>query len=123
MNATRTFPVGVKSVPAARKFACESLAQLSRETLEAVELMVSELATNCVKHAGSEFTVTIALAPAQLRIEVYDDGHGTPVMASPAPTDPTGRGLRIVDLLASRWGTDVTRKGKRVWFELATDGV
>jgi two-component sensor histidine kinase len=120
MNATRTFPHELTSVTDARKFARDALAKLSSDTLDAVELMVSELATNSVKHADSEFTLSIALTPTQLRVEVFDDGRGTPVMGAPTPTDPSGRGLQIVDMLASRWGTDVTRKGKLVWFELAS---
>jgi hypothetical protein len=47
-----------------------------------------------------------------------DDGPGFDVVLQrPAPTDPSGRGLLLVDKLASRWGTSVV-DGHCVWFEM-----
>lgn len=90
------------------------------ETLEAVELMVSELATNCIRHTDSAFDLTIIRAGGDIRVEATDAAGGTPAMRSPKPTDPTGRGLKIVDMLSARWGVERRGgRGKTVWFTIA----
>ena len=118
MTATRTFPHDVSSVTGARHFARETLTELPSDALDAVELMVSELATNSVKHANSAFTLTITLTGSAVRVDLHDQGTGEPLLASPTPDQLSGRGLRIVDMLSSRWGSEATDNGKSVWFEL-----
>jgi anti-sigma regulatory factor (Ser/Thr protein kinase) len=94
-----------------------TLRGVSVDTLEAVELMVSELATNCIRHTDSEFRLTITRTGRDIRVEATDGGGGTPEMRSPKPTDPTGRGLKIVDMLSATWGVDQPAAiGKTVWF-------
>jgi anti-sigma regulatory factor (Ser/Thr protein kinase) len=90
------------------------------EVRDAVEMLVSELATNCVRHTESPFTVSLDLSINRVRVEVSDSGEGKPEMRFPAPSDPTGRGLRIVDVLSRRWGVTETAggAGKTVWFEV-----
>ncbi len=113
----RTFPAERHSVPAARRFATDALRDTPAEVRQAVELMVSELATNGVRHAQTGFEVAILRSPSEIRVEVTDRGTGIPQMRSPTPDEPTGRGLRIVDLLAERWGVDdASAHGKTVWF-------
>lgn len=117
---TRTFPHEPQSVPAARRFATSVLSGASPDTLEAVELMVSELATNCIRHTNSGFDLTIMRSGPDIRVEASDHAGGTPTMGSPAPTDLSGRGLKIVDMLAARWGVRPdSPKGKTVWFTIA----
>jgi anti-sigma regulatory factor (Ser/Thr protein kinase) len=117
MSRTRKFPPAPESVPAARRFATEALSELDPGALQEVELMVSELATNCVRHAHTAFELTIRSARGRVRIEVTDRAQGTPTMRSPAPDEPTGRGLQIVNMLAEAWGVECsTRAGKTVWF-------
>jgi anti-sigma regulatory factor (Ser/Thr protein kinase) len=118
MTATRSFPGEARSITDARRFARETLTELPGEARDAVELMVSELATNSVKHGKSDFTLTIRVTGSEVRVEVHDRGTGQPRLGSPAPADPTGRGLKIVDTLASSWGSELTGDGKSVWFEL-----
>ncbi len=118
MTATRTFPLDVHSIPQARRFTRDTLTHVGDDVLAAVELMVSELTTNSIKHARSAFTLRIRVTPSELRVEVQDHGPGTPVLGSPAPAEPSGRGLQIVNTLSSRWGQDVRDDGKLVWFEL-----
>jgi anti-sigma regulatory factor (Ser/Thr protein kinase) len=103
-------------VPAARRFVRDALREQSRDLLEAVELMASELATNCVRHAQTCFELIIDDAHSKIRVEVRDAGQGRPVPRSPAPTDRTGRGLRIVEAMADAWGVDLSSSGKTVWF-------
>src|ERR1700736_1259986 len=99
MSDSRTFPSERSSVTAARKFATEVLAGTPRATLQAVELMVSELATNCIRHVRTSFRLTIRRTEDEIRVEVTDHGGGVPTMHSPGPDDLTGRGLRIIDML------------------------
>jgi anti-sigma regulatory factor (Ser/Thr protein kinase) len=86
--------------------------------IDAVELMVSELATNSVKHAHSDFKVSIIDSGGEIRVEVRDTGRGRPVLQSPTPIEPSGRGLRIVEALSRAWGTVDSPHGKTVWFTL-----
>jgi anti-sigma regulatory factor (Ser/Thr protein kinase) len=118
---TRDFPLDVMSVGAARRFANEVLADLPRDVLQAVELMVSELATNSIRHANSSFRVEIERRPDLVRVEVSDSaGDVIPTMRSPGPEEPTGRGLRIVSLFSHSWGiTQSAGPDKSVWFTVA----
>ena len=106
-------------MPAARRFALEALDDAPSEVRQSVELMVSELATNGVRHAQTSFDVVIDRNGDAVRVEVTDHGGGSPAMRFPGPDEPTGRGLQIVDMLAERWGVDqVEAPGKTVWFML-----
>jgi signal transduction histidine kinase len=97
------------------------LTDVPKETVDAVGLIVSELATNAVRHAATAFIVTIDQTARRVRIEVSDSGEGEPRLRSPRPTDPTGRGLRILDAMADTWGvvSATPRTGKTVWFTVA----
>ena len=121
MKYDRAFPNTRDAVTKARRYATGVLTDVPKETAEAVGLIVSELATNAVRHAATAFTVTVDQTPRRVRIEVSDSGEGEPHMRSPRPTDPTGRGLRILDALADTWGvvSATPRTGKTVWFTVA----
>jgi hypothetical protein len=120
MINTRTFPHEPQSVPAARRFATSALSGASQETLEAVELMVSELATNCIRHTDSGFDLTIIRNGPDIRVEATDHAGGVPTMRSPEPTDPSGRGLKIIDMLSAGWGVQSgAPEGKTVWFTIS----
>jgi anti-sigma regulatory factor (Ser/Thr protein kinase) len=119
MKQARQFPRDPTSVRAARRFATQLLADAPADTLDAIELMVSELATNCIRHAGAPFEVTITRDDAQVRVEVTDRAGGTPEMRSPGPEDPTGRGLLIVEMCSDAWGIENhAGPGKSVWFRV-----
>ncbi|HEX3977504.1 MAG TPA: ATP-binding protein [Solirubrobacteraceae bacterium] len=115
----RTFPAIPQSVHAARRFATDTLSSSPASTVEAVELMVSELATNCIRHERTSFHITILGSPQEIRIEVTDSGSGRPTMRSPGPDEPSGRGLQIVDMLSDTWGVEPENpSGKTVWFTM-----
>lgn len=97
-------------------------AALAAESLERAELLVSELASNVVRHTTSaEMIVAITVAGGVLRVEVNDsDSERFPYLAPFRPTEPGGMGMLLVDRMASSWGTHETRGGKCVWFELPT---
>jgi anti-sigma regulatory factor (Ser/Thr protein kinase) len=121
VTRARRFPADPKSVTAARRFATDALVDDAVDICQAVELMVSELATNCVRHAHTSFRLAITRTDEEIRVEVTDDGGGSPQMQSPRPDEPSGRGLRIVDMLSKRWGiTRGASPGKTVWFTVAS---
>jgi anti-sigma regulatory factor (Ser/Thr protein kinase) len=118
---TRRFCNETVSVGEARQFTRETLNGTPQEQLEIIELLVSELATNCIRHARADFQVAIHRTAAEIRVEVTDHTAGEPVVRSPGPEDPTGRGLQIVQMLSRAWGVEHKDKvGKTVWFTLAT---
>jgi anti-sigma regulatory factor (Ser/Thr protein kinase) len=118
MRQARRFDCLPASVRGARHFVRDVLSDQPRETVEAAELMVSELATNSVLHAQSDFELAIGISPDEIRVEVSDQGQGQPVLRSPTPREQSGRGLRIVQELSEDWGTIPSPNGKLVWFSL-----
>ncbi|MBA3808923.1 MAG: ATP-binding protein [Solirubrobacterales bacterium] len=120
MKRTQAFRGRGESVAEARRFAREALTDVSEETRDAVELMVSELATNCVRHARSDFRITLELARGTVRVEARDSGQGQPTPRSPEPSEPSGRGRLIVEAMSERWGVIAGAGGKTVWFEVPT---
>ncbi len=119
MRRMRTFPAIPQSVHAARRFATDALSGSPASTVDAVELMVSELATNCIRHERTSFHIAILGSSREIRVEVTDSGSGTPTMRSPGPDEPSGRGLQIVDMLSDTWGVEREQpSGKTVWFTM-----
>jgi anti-sigma regulatory factor (Ser/Thr protein kinase) len=86
--------------------------------VDVAQLLVSELVTNVVLHAGGEAEVSIALHDRCLRIEVADS---SPVMPTQRERDDGrvgGRGLPIIEVVGDRWGVEPRDGGKVVWAEL-----
>jgi anti-sigma regulatory factor (Ser/Thr protein kinase) len=83
-----------------------------------VLVCVSEAVTNAVLHAGSGVRVVVRDTGDALRIEVSDTSPTLPVARDPGPETPTGRGLLLIDRLASEWGVDAHDSGKTLWFEV-----
>jgi anti-sigma regulatory factor (Ser/Thr protein kinase) len=116
---TETFPNTPSSVTRARHLVTQVLRDVPIEIRQTVEVAASEIASNCVVHTSSAFTVSINVSPACIRVDITDVGGGEPRLRSPSQLDSAGRGLRIVHLLAGRWG--ISRSdgpGKTVWFEV-----
>jgi two-component sensor histidine kinase len=117
-----TLPSETASIPLARKLATDALPGLSRDSLDSVAMVVSELATNCVRHAGTVFRLTVARQQTDLvRIDVMDSDAGRPVLGNPSPAQLHGRGLQIVQALARQWGVvpAALGAGKTVWCTVA----
>ena len=108
----------------ARRFARSILAAWDLTHLaETVELLVSEVVTNAVGHARTGGEMVLMHRHGALRVEVSDTGGGSVAPRHARPEDVTGRGMAIVEALASRWGVldDEQRAdhvAKTVWFEL-----
>jgi anti-sigma regulatory factor (Ser/Thr protein kinase) len=89
---------------------------------EPVRLLVSELVTNSVKHAGAgpqdPIDVALTASADKVRVEVGDGGAGfEPRTSRTSRTEPGGFGLMLVDKLADRWGIERTPR-PCVWFEI-----
>ena len=87
---------------------------------ETAELCTSELATNAVLHARSPVLLVASRTPQGVRIEVQDEAPGVVEAGSLETAGERGRGLALVNALASCWGVDQNEGGKSVWFELHT---
>ncbi len=90
------------------------------------ELLLSELVTNAVRAQGSapaEVGVRFALLAGRLWLEVRDASDGEPVMNEAEEDEECGRGLLLVDALASGWGVVRDSTGKTVWVELTLPDV
>jgi len=109
-----------RSAGEARRALRASLALWDLDALsDDAALLVTELVGNAVSHVGSEVEVSVALRRDVLRVEVADFSPGGAIVASHASDDAEGgRGLAIVESLASRWGVTTHSTGKIVWFEL-----
>jgi anti-anti-sigma regulatory factor len=81
----------------------------------AAEVIASELVTNAVRHAGTSIELRVTLADQQLRVSVRDGVDRPARMQTPAESDDHGRGLLIVDTVASAWGNVPVGDGKVVW--------
>ncbi|MFD7918062.1 SpoIIE family protein phosphatase [Streptomyces sp. NPDC059740] len=80
------------------------------------ELIVSELATNAVRHSGGPARVRL-MRERTLILEVADDSSTSPHLRYAASEDEGGRGLFLVAQMAERWGTRYTGTGKIIWAE------
>lgn len=117
MTIKGNFDQKVEAVALARHFAEEVLGGVATDVMLEVMLMVSELATNAVVHAGTAFSLSIERTDGWVRVEVMDGGSGDVQVLAPSKGDSQGRGLQLVDLLSDRWGTThLNEGGKVVWF-------
>jgi anti-sigma regulatory factor (Ser/Thr protein kinase) len=110
------------SAAEARRALGEVSDHLPPRRLEDARLLVSELVTNAIRHAGLDDDDVIRLVVVSgdraLRIEVCDPGPGFDAgEPTPDPARPTGWGLYLVRELADRWGVE-RNELTRVWFEL-----
>ncbi len=113
----RVFPSRSASVSSARHWVGDRLAGAGPEVRETVSLLVSELAANAVQHGGTPFAVGFGQTDDGVRVEVTDDGGGQPRVTPRDPWSPSGRGLLLVDALASAWGVRAGEPPtKTVWF-------
>ncbi len=114
-------PPTTDSVPRARRFAREQLRD-SIADVDTVVLLVSEVVTNAVLHARSDVALFVSDVGEVVRVEVRDTSPMPVRVHRFSVESATGRGLRLLDQLALRWGTTAPEdgSGKVVWFEVGS---
>ena len=113
------------SAAEARRALADVADQLTPRRLEDARLLVSELVTNAIRHAGlaaaDRITLVVETDDRALRIEVRDPGPGFELTEpTPDPARPSGWGLYLVRELSDRWGVE-RADDTTVWFELDRD--
>ena len=104
---------------AARAFVAEAAARLGLGGMAAdLSIVVSELATNAIRHTTSAFRVSLRVVGDVVRLEVHDAGMTYPALGAAGLEDLGGRGLAIIGQLARDWGFANHADGKMTWAEL-----
>ncbi|WP_454048698.1 ATP-binding protein [Cellulomonas sp. Marseille-Q8402] len=92
------------------------------DLLPDIALLTSELVGNAVVHGpGGDVEVRFSVLGGQVVVEVSDDSPDPPEVRDTGPDTPGGQGMRLVSMLATRWGHRARPegRGKTVWFSLA----
>lgn len=113
------------SVPQARKAAVQAYAPYSWIDGSLVALLVSEAVTNAVLHADGPDLFLLCHSPSpvdgSVQVEVHDRSATPPRHRTAAERDEHGRGLALLDHLATTWRTERTAAGKSLIFTLDAD--
>lgn len=116
-----------QAVAAARRFLRDTLPSVDGESMrDNAELAISELVTNATLHARTPMQISVFRTPeGRMRISVRDGSTGIPQPRNYELTATTGRGLRLIDSVCTRWGIDPIPAdqggGKVVWCEPKPD--
>ena len=86
--------------------------------LPVVELLVTELVTNAVKHGDDPIRVELEWDGEAVWVTVEDGCAAMPALMAPPPEADGGRGLLLVDQMADEWGVARVGTGKQIWFAL-----
>jgi hypothetical protein len=117
LELTRNYAPGLRGPGLARRFVTETLKAWGRPELVADAVVISsELVTNAVLHAGTDFALTISRrSDGAIRVAVRDENPAVPRPRQATVSAGSGRGLGLVAAIASSWGADVVGGGKVVW--------
>jgi anti-sigma regulatory factor (Ser/Thr protein kinase) len=119
LRERRTFPSTPASAGQARRFVESVLTGRLEHLAYGATMLVSELVANAVLHTGTPIEVVVCPEEGRVRIEVHDGSPQLPIRKHYSNMSGTGRGLLLVERMASEWGSDRTDDGgKVVWFEL-----
>jgi PAS domain S-box-containing protein len=115
----RRLPPVPESARDARAFVTEALTGLDADVVATVELLTSELVTNAVLHAATELEVRVWASKDRVHVSVLDERPERGVYRSESDAEAaTGRGMGLVEALASDFGVDFSESAKTVWFEV-----
>lgn len=118
-------PVAPAAAGLARRFVTRCLTSADPDVVDVLVLLTSELVANAVLHGLAPIRLQLHQQSGILRVEVRDAGRPFTARAVAAwsPTEESGRGLPLLDALATSWGSHTTPHvtGKTLWFELAYD--
>ena len=114
-------PSDVNAPGAARRAMSELSGRVDDPVFDDLRLLVSELVTNGVRHAGQGpsgwVNLAIRWSRSGVRVEVTDPGPGFGQVREPTIYQESGWGLFLVEQVANRWGVD-RASGNTVWFEI-----
>ena len=112
-----------QSIARIRRYAVDTcLARGHEADCDTVALLVSEVATNALIHGSGEVRIRVLADGPVVRVEVTDGSPAVPVQREASQDAEGGRGIALVDALATDWGTLPDDPGKTVWFEVAPGG-
>ena len=109
------------AVRAGRQFVTDQISAVgaTADLASDCALIAAELLANALQHGAPPVQVCVSADTTAIRVEVEDGSSRLPMRLSPSTTNMTGRGLALVDALASRWGVErLPDGGKTVWCEL-----
>jgi anti-sigma regulatory factor (Ser/Thr protein kinase) len=112
-----TLPFDLTAPSAARRF----LRRHDLGTVDSVELLVSEVVTNAVRHGAPQVTLVLLPTGDDLEVRVSDGSHDVPVDLEPDTLEEGGRGLGILKALSQSWGIEQHMRGKTIWFRVQPD--
>ena len=116
----RELPNAATACADGRRFVAGHLSrwQVPAQVSDEATLLTSELIANAVRHAPPPSCLEVTVDTAKIRIEVHDSDPMLPILTRPDFTSRGGRGVWLVDTIASRWGYRSEPPGKVVWFEM-----
>lgn len=95
-----------------------AIAATGPECAQAAGLMTSEVVSNAILYGNGRITLGVEVDRRCCRVEVGDNGRRQPRVQGADESAEGGRGMLIVDALASDWGVTDRPTGKIVWFEV-----
>lgn len=121
MELSLRLPVRPESVTAARHSLNGLKPLIAPPLLERLQLIVSELVTNSIRHArlgpSDSIGVNVAVSGASAKLSVADRGISFQPPSAPEPGDGSGFGLFLVEQVSTRWGV-TNEEETTVWAEL-----
>jgi anti-sigma regulatory factor (Ser/Thr protein kinase) len=114
-------PATAAAAAAARRLVTRSLGRWHlADRTDDVLIITTELVENVIKHTNAGGQLRLCLHQGRLLIEVTDYSTVLPHVREVDSNGFGGRGLRMVQTVATRWGARPSGSGKVVWAELAT---
>jgi anti-sigma regulatory factor (Ser/Thr protein kinase) len=125
-STSKELRAGPRTPEEARLFLSEALERFDVDVdTGAARLLMSEIASNAVRHGEEPIDVSVSVEEQGLRVSVFDRGSGFDPDElrfdedmSPEAWAEDGRGLKLVHALSSDWGVERSDEGTEVWFRL-----
>jgi anti-sigma regulatory factor (Ser/Thr protein kinase) len=111
------FDSDAASLPVVRAFVLTTLRawRASEPALDDAVLVANELVANAIVHAGTSAEIVLERRGIDLVVRVCDGTTSAPQLRASTPSSVGGRGLVVLDAVATEWGVEVVDAGKEVW--------